>query len=524
MRPPVLLAVAAAVSLAACSRKDGDAKRAQPDAREVATPEVAASAAAVAVPSAPKQCEHGVLADQCTRCNPDLVAVFKELGDWCDQHGVPESQCLKCNPKLRFDAPVVKAAGAPAEPWCKEHAAPEAKCTKCNPKLIAKFIAAGDFCREHGYPESVCPYCHPEKVKAAGHELPAFPEPGTKVRLASAETERKAGIETVRAESRPFARSIEVVGQLQFDQNRLSRLSARGEARVTEVKVDIGDAVKRGQPLVVLSSGPVGGAQSRLAAGKARLEAAQAAREREQALLASGISSRRDVEQAGTEAAAAKAEQDAARAELRAAGAGDAGSGGRYALTAPFDGTVVAREAAVGRAVGQGDILVEVADLRTVWAVLDVPEEQASAVRPGQRVTLRVEGSGEVREGRVCRVAAAVDPQTRAVRVRVDLPNRDGALRGGAFVRATIELAAPRAAVLVPRGAVQRAQGHEFVFVRTGPGQYEPVSVQLGSRTADAVEVAGGLAAGTEIVTTGAFLLKTEILKDSIGAGCADGH
>ena len=525
MRPPVMLAVAAAVSLAACSRKDDEAKRAQPDAREVATPDAAASAAAaMPAPSGPKLCEHGVPADQCTKCNPDLAAVFKELGDWCDEHGVPESQCLQCNPKLRFDAPAVKAAGASAEPWCKEHAVPEAKCTKCNPKLIAKFIADGDFCREHGYPESVCPYCHPEKVKAAGHELPAFPEPGTKVRLASADTERKAGIEIVRAESRPFARSIEVVGQLQFDQNRLSRLSSRSEAVIAEVKVDVGDPVRRGQPLVVLSSGSVGGARSRLAAGKARLEAARAALEREQALLASGISSRRDVEQARTEAAAAKAEHDAARAELHAAGAGGAGSGGRYALTAPFDGTVVAREAAEGRAVGQGDILVEIADLRTVWAVLDVPEEEASAVRPGQRATIRVEGSGEAREGRVGRVAAAVDPQTRTVRVRVDLPNRDGALKGGAFVRGAIELAAPRAALLVPRSAVQRAQGHELVFVRTAPGQYDPVNVRLGGQTPDAVEIVSGLAAGAEVVTTGAFLLKTEILKDSIGAGCADGH
>jgi cobalt-zinc-cadmium efflux system membrane fusion protein len=110
------------------------------------------------------------------------------------------------------------------------------------------------------------------------------------------------------------------------------------------------------------------------------------------------------------------------------------------------------------------------------------------------------------------------------VRVRVDLPNPDGALKAGSFVSAMIELAAPRAAVLVPRGAIQRAQGHDLVFVRTAAGQYDPVNVELGGRSSDGVEIVRGLAAGAEVVTTGAFMLKTEILKDSIGAGCADGH
>ncbi len=468
---------------------------------------------------APKLCEHGVPAELCTRCNPDLIAAFKAMGDWCKEHDVPESQCTKCNPGLTFAAANPAAQGGP---WCKEHAVPEAKCTKCRPQFIAKFIQAGDYCREHGYPESVCPYCHPEKVKAAGHALPTFPEPGTKIRLASAATEREAGIETTRVAERPFAATLDAVGQLEFDQNKLARLSARGEATVVEVKVDVGEDVRRGQTLVVLASGAVGGAQSRLAAAEARVQAARASLEREESLVSGGISSRRDVEQARTELATAEGERDAARAELRAVGAGDAGGGGRYALVAPFDGTVVGRTAVTGRAVSAEDSLVEVADVRTLWAVLEVPEEHAGAVRPGQRVTVRVDGSGEVREARVTRVGASVDPRTRTVRVRVDLPNKDRALRAGSFVRGTIEVSPPRRALLVPRDAVQRAQEHDLVFVRTGPGQFDPVSVEIGARAGREVEIVRGLAPGVEIVTTGAFVLKTEILKDSIGAGCAD--
>src|SRR6266511_1461867 len=519
-RSPFAVALASAIAAAGCSR-GAPTKPAEPAAAQDQRHEHEAHPAekVAASADAPKLCEHGVPAELCTRCNPDLIPAFKEMGDWCKEHGVPESQCTKCNPGLTFAAAKPAAQG---EPWCKEHAVPEAMCTKCRPQLIAKFIQAGDYCREHGYPESVCPYCHPEKVKAAGHALFTFPEPGTKIRLASAATECEAGIETMRVAARPFAATLDAVGQLEFDQNKLARLSARGEATVVVVKVDIGEDVRRGQTLVVLASGAVGGAQSRLAAAQARVQAARASLEREESLVSGGISSRRDVEQARTELATAEGERDAARAELRAAGAGDAGGGGRYALVAPFDGTVVARTAVTGRSVSAEDSLVEVADVRTLWAVLEVPEEHAGAVRVGQKVTLRVDGSGEVREARVTRVGASVDPRTRTVRVRVDLPNKDRSLRAGSFVRGTIEVSPPRRALLVPRDAVQRAQEHDLVFVRTAPGQYDPVSVKVGARTGREVEIVGGLAPGAEIVTTGAFVLKTEILKDSIGAGCAD--
>ena len=342
------------------------------------------------------------------------------------------------------------------------------------------------------------------------------------MKLESAETEREIGIETQRVASRPFARSLDVVGELRFNENRLARLSARGDGTVVEVKVDIGDDVKRGQTLAVLASGAIGQDQSRVAAGRARLETATAALAREKALLESGISSRRSVEQAQAEVAAARGDQQAASAALRAAGATEAGAG-RYGLAAPFPGTVVGRNAVAGRTVAPGEVLVEVADLTTMWALLEIPQDAASSVAPGQKVHLRLDGAqGEVIEGSISRVAAAADPRTRTVRARVDLPNPKRMLRAGVFIRASIELKGPQGAFLVPRDAIQRAEGRDLVFVRTAPGQYDPRPVEVRSRVGALAEVSRGLSSGDEIVTAGAFLLKTEILKDSIGAGCVD--
>lgn len=475
--------------------------------------------AAVSNAASPRLCEHKVPAELCTQCNPELVEVFKEKGDWCNQHGVPESHCYQCNPKLTFSAGVdSKPSG---EPWCNEHGVPEAKCTKCKPQLISKFIEAGDFCREHGLPESVCPYCHPERAAATGHGPPVFPPPGTRVRLASPETEREAGIQTVKVASRKFTDTVNVVGELDFNQNRLARLSARGAALVVEVKVDVGDEVKRGQPLVVLASGSVGQDQSRLTAAKARVDAATAALSREQTLLADGITSKQSVDNARTELAAAQAEYEGARASLRAAGAAESGSAGQYTLTAPFDGTVVAREAVAGKSVAAETMLVEVADLSSMWALLDVPAEVAPRVRVGQRATIELDGA-EPLTSSVSRMSVSVDPRTRTAEARVELPNLERRLLAGVFVRARIEVTAEHEALLVPEEAVQRAQGASLVFVRSGPGEYVPATVKIGGRAGKEVEILSGLTAGANVVTTGAFLLKTEILKDSIGAGCTD--
>ncbi len=506
---PLLAAVALAAALVTgCSPTAPTAEPARPAAK---------TAAAADAASPVKLCEHRVPAELCTQCNTELIPVFKEQGDWCAEHGVPESQCLKCNPKLTF------ASQVEHKDWCKEHAVPESKCTKCNPRLVARFVEAGDYCREHGYPSSVCPTCHPELVEAAGEKPPVFPEPGTKVRLASAQTVLDAGIQTRAVEVGRVARILEVVGQLAFDQNRLAQLSARGDALVVEVRVDVGDDVKEGQVLAVLASAAVGADQARLAGSQARVDAARAAVAREQQLGEAGLSPRKNLEEALRELAAAQAEIDAARSALGAAGAALDSGGGRYLLRAPFAGTVVARDAVTGRTAGAGQVLVQVADLSTMWAQLEVPEADAALVRPGQPVRITFEGMrGPSHEAKVTRVSASVDPASRTVRVRVELPNRDRTLKAGAFLRAQIHVAADHGALLVPREAVQHAESRTLVFVKRGASLFEPVAVTTGQTAGDLVEVVAGLEPGAEVVTTGAFLLKTEIMKASIGAGCCD--
>lgn len=514
MRAPILGLVASAFAIiltGACSRAT-PAATAAPDASTVATAGEHDDSA-----SEPKLCEHEVPSELCTKCNPDLIEVYKATDDWCDEHGLPESHCRECNPKLTFDAPK-----QPAD-WCREHAVPESKCTKCHPKLVAKFVAAGDYCREHGFPQSVCPICDPELVKAAGVEAPTYPEPGTLVQLASPETARDVGVRTVQVSKRPYARRLDVVGEVQFNRNRLAQVSARGEALIEEVRVDVGDEVRQGQVLAVLTSAGVGAEHGKLASAEIRVRTESAAVERERSLVEDGLRARRHLDDAIARLAEAQADLAAAQAGLAAAGVRSGGRGGRYQLTAPFAGTVVSRNAVIGKSAVANEPLFEIADLSTMWVHLDVPEADAPLVAPGQSVTLNFDVPGLAPiDAKIARVAASVDPRTRTVGARVELENPEHRLKAGAFVRARLQLTRPSQVLVVPREAIQTAEGHSIAFVKKRENVFEPVRVVLGAELDGVFEVLSGLEEGDAVVTTGAFLMKTELLKDSIGAGCCD--
>ena len=421
--------------------------------------------------------------------------------------------CGRSSPPAARDAASAPATAIPpahsaaAADWCAEHSLPESKCTFCHPELVAKFREAGDWCEEHDVPESVCVAC--------GAELTPPATAGSTVRLASPTVESTIGIETSIASGGAGGGEAEVFGRLAFDPSRLARISARSEAGIVDVRVDVGDRVAAGAPLVVLESAAAGEASAELAAAEAAVRSAERELARQKQLAESGLAPRRELDEAERSVAEARGAAAAARAKLSASGG--VGAGGRTVLTAPFAGTVASRTAEVGRMATPDEVLVEVADPARIRAELDVPEESARGLRRG--ATLRLVIAGESATATVSAIAPAVDPHTRTVKVFAAVPNRGGRLRAGTPVGAHLPVKVSGGAAIVPASAVQPVEGKSVVFRRTEPGRYEPVEVTVAARHGDAVEVAG-LAAGAEVVTTGAFLLRTELLRDAIGAGC----
>jgi cobalt-zinc-cadmium efflux system membrane fusion protein len=169
-------------------------------------------------------------------------------------------------------------------------------------------------------------------------------------------------------------------------------------------------------------------------------------------------------------------------------------------------------------------MLFEVVDASWLWVEIQVREADVAAVRVGQTVLVTLEGTSEAREtsGQIEYVAPALDPRTRTVLARARLANPDGVLRANMYGRARILTDAATMSVVVPRDALQQARGIPVVFVKLSDTLFETRRVRVGLRHGDLVTIASGVRADEFVVTQGSFLLKTEILKESIGAGCCE--
>ena len=523
---------------------------------------------------------HGLPESACTKCHPELIDAFKAKGDWCAEHGFPESMCPTCHPMTppkkasveghhdghddhddhddhrNRDGEVQHAAHrdqdhphaghdddddddapgsatAPAPDWCVEHALPESACTSCNPALVASFKAKGDWCGEHGFPESACPICNPQ-TPPPGAEKAAIE--ARVVRLRTSELEDVAGIQTIPARRSTSTGAITCSARIAFDNDRVADVRALVPGIVRRVRAELGATVARGAPLFDLESTQIGATQGALAAARERARVAEAQLDRQRSLREKDITSSRQVELAAQELATLKAEIATAEATLRMAGAStdianQAGQTGRATLTAPIAGTVVRRPAVVGNYATEDTSLATVVDTSVMWALCDIAEGDAARVALGQALTVTIDADENALVGEITWIATEVDPRSRTVTARADVPNPEGRLRANQFARARLQTGAPKHAVEVPRASIQRVTaGMEVVFVRLEAGVFAPRVIervvergaQAGGSDGPMVQVLGRVAVGDAVATTGAVLLRTEVMPGSIGAGCCE--
>lgn len=426
-----------------------------------------------------------------------------------------------CRDKGTEPAPVAaQGASTPDEALCP-HGVLATICPKCHPAMAAVFRAKGDWCKEHELPESVCPICHPERggKPSRGVVNDGSPADGTLVKLKNGTIAEQAGFRTAKAVLRLGGGGVAATATVVYDAARVARINARAPGVVRSLLVDIGSPAELGATLAVVESPEVGADRSRLVAARSRIAIAEELVKREEDLARQRLTTRTDVLAAQRELQAAQAEQASLASSLAIIGA-TKGKRGGYAVTMPLGGVVVRRNVSLGQLVHTEDVLFEVVDTSVMWAEIDIPERSLPEVSPGQVAVLRFDAlPGREFRGPVAFVSPEIDVRSRTARARVRLDNPDGLLRANLYGQARL-LVAGREAVMVPYQAVQRAKAVQLVFVQQAPDRYEARRVELGPSDGDAIEVTRGLKPGEVVVTEGSFLLKTETLKDSIGAGC----
>ena len=319
---------------------------------------------------------------------------------------------------------------------------------------------------------------------------------------------RMAGIETLAVSRRAIGAPINAPGEVTLNAYRTTKVTPRIAAQVVKRHVQLGDRVKKDQPLVTLSSVEMAQAQGALLEAETELR-------RVEKLGRKVVSEKRFI--------AAQVAFQQAQARVRAYGMtrtqiaaliknGDAANAtGDFQLLSYQDGTVINDGFVVGELVAPGHVLLEISDESSLWVEARLTPEEAAGVAIG--AAARVKAGGTWLPGTVTQSRHTLDEATRTLAVHVEIPNPDDALHPGQFVNVIIEGRNTQQGFLVPLAAVLRgADGDWQVFVETAPGRFEPREVEVLQTIGDQMLI-DDLAEGATIVSKGAFFVQSEIAK-----------
>ena len=402
--------------------------------------------------------------------------------------------------------------------------------------------------------EGRCPVCAMELVPATS----SSGGDSHSVQISPA-ARRIANIQTAEVELLPITRTISAIGELSYDEGTLKALSAYVDGRLDRLYADYtGVVVKKGDELALVYS-------PRLYSGQVELLLAMKAHQNTPPTPLSRVQlSNRDLYESAQQRLIELGMTEQQIEHLQESGE----PSNRIHLYAPISGTVIKKFAVEGQYVKEGEPIYQLADLSTVWLILELFPEDAAAIRYGQKVAANVQSlPGETFVGRVAFVSPSVDPTTRTVGVRVVIPNPDGRLRIGDYSRATIDIplnqlgdqqgpvfdpelankwisprhphvisedpgscpicgmelvpatdfgfvdaeAENRGAFVVPRDAILTTGRDSVIYVETEPGRFEIRRVVVGPNARDKTVILSGLEEGEKVAVRGNFLIDSQM-------------
>jgi cobalt-zinc-cadmium efflux system membrane fusion protein len=335
---------------------------------------------------------------------------------------------------------------------------------------------------------------------------------------------------------RRVEQSLTLTGEVGFDERRVRHVSVPADCIIRRVHVVLGDRLTAGQPIIEIESVAVGEAEEGYLAARALLTLARRNHDRAAELQREGIASERELFEARQELEAADIRVGAALGTLMRLGMSDEDAAaltpdaarGLVTLRASAAGTVLSLQAVSGKAAGPDESLAVIGDNSTVWVSADLYERDlqrvarncASGTIPAALTTTAY--PGEAFSGAVDFISPVMDEASRTVKLRIKASNPGGRLLAGMFVTVKIFLPGDEETAAVPETAVLTDEGRSFVFVHHHDDYYVRRPVETGRTWPDWTEIVAGLAGGETIVADGSFLMKSDVLRSKMGAGCAD--
>ena len=321
-----------------------------------------------------------------------------------------------------------------------------------------------------------------------------------------------------------------IAGRLDVNAYKTARIGAPVTGRIAEIRAILGQEVRQGETLAEISSQELSAAQLTFLKAHSGLQLATRSVERAELLLAADVIGSAELQRRQSEMAVARAEKRAAADQLRVLGLPARATDqlertgalvSAVPITSTLTGTVIERKVAQGQVVNPADALFVVSELRSIWATADIPEQEAARVRRGQRAGIEIPALGnERRTGKIVYVADVVNPETRTVRIGVDLENPDKSLKPAMLINMLIEGSAVRRLV-VPAAAVVREADQDHLFVESAPGVVKLTRVLLGPDDAGRRALLEKSIETQRVVQDGAFHVNNQRLKNLQEKGAA---
>lgn len=347
----------------------------------------------------------------------------------------------------------------------------------------------------------------------------------------SAEESSRVGLTVQPVARSDFRTHRDFPAIVQPNQRNMAEITTLVRGRVVEVYADLGQEVKANASLAILYSSELGLAQSAHLKAQAKLHVAEQAYSRAQFLLEEKVIGEAEAQRRHAELLSTQAEANESRDRLKLLGMSseelrrlDRSREIRSVvpIVAPFAGRIIGRNLTRGEVVETTEKLFVIADLSEVWVQANIPEKDIPFVHSihasgGTQVEVRINAyPKEMFKGTITYVGDVLDPVTRTMQLRLELPNRDGRLKPEMFATIRLFSEAQPDRLAVPEAALQRDQGRTFVFVQRSASEYELREVHVGESNGTLTSILSGLNEGEPVVTNGAFVLKSELLKKPV--------
>ena len=336
------------------------------------------------------------------------------------------------------------------------------------------------------------------------------------------------------------AATLAIPGRLTFNEDQTWHVGAIASGRIENISARVGDTVGANQILGRLHSHEVHEARAGYQQAKIELERARSAqayakqrRDRAQRLFDLKAGSRQDLETAEADLRNAQANIEKAQSEVEkerahlnifglpfdepSAVSTQKDEEDDIPILAPEAGVILERKATLGTVVNSGEEIFVITNISSLWMIGAANEADLSKLHAGQQVRIEVRAFPDhLFAGRILKLGEELDPATRTLQIRIEVPNPQGLLKAEMYATAKVQQSGRRAALVVPEEAIQEIDGVSMVFVQHSENEFRARTVEPGEHASGGIEILQGLQRGEPVVVKGSFALKSELLKARI--------